>query len=368
MAKIHYILLFLLLTYGAGYSGQDKVRIILENGYYYTQLETGEKYKIVGAWEPQSKNTIVLSPDQEYVAYTTSNYLGFESEGRDVYYCKIDGDERTFLHKFGYSVDTLQWVSIEGRDFIFVISLGCEIADGGIRVIDLESRSIILTLFGDSLSRIQDGDCYLLSCKYGAVPKGKERICSGELLAIQGTDSSSVGFSTSWGEGDIYVSTQREPILRMRDLPTLAEGLGKDFKKFVGDRFFRISGIMPSPERSRIVFTGDAGDNRWFLGLFDLSSRKLLLFDFSDNFVFSSAVWSPDGSHMAILRASGPEKYIDFYEFTGPGKMELIKAYKVETDRPISDFRWSDDSKKFYYSYLFSNYQKVQVEVALEDK
>lgn len=367
MSKIYYILLFLFLTYEAGFTEQGKVKIILENGYYYTQLETGEKYQIVAQqdWAP---NKITLSPDENYVAYTASNGLGFENQGRDIFYCKVDGSERTFLHKFEYDAGSLLWNSTKDRDFIFVSLIDCHYVYGGIQVIDLKSKDIILTAIGDSLQKIEGKDCYRIYCYGLPVEKGRQKICLEELSAMNAPDSSNTSYSTDWTLSDICVSTQREPILRMRDLPTLSEGLGKDFKKFIGDRFFRISGIMPSPERSRIVFTGDAGDNRWFFGLFDLSSRKLLLFDFSDNFVFSSAVWSPDGSHVAILRASGPEKYIDFYEFTGPEKMELIKAYKVETDRPLSDFRWSDDSKKFYYSYLFSNYQKVQVEVDLEDK
>lgn len=368
MAKTCYILLFLLLACGAGYSEQGKVKIILENGYYYTQLETGQKYKIVGGWEPQAKNTIVLSPDQEYVAYTTNNYLGFESWGRDVYLCKINGTERTFLHKFGNPVDTLQWVSIGGKNFIFAVSPGCEIADGGISVIDLESKNVILNLFGDSLSRILDGDCYQISCKYGAVPKGGERICSKELLAIEGTDSSNTDFSTSWGDGDVYVSTQRESILRMRDLPSLAESLGKDFRHFIGDRYFHVSVIVPAPERSRIVFVGEVVENRWFFGVFNMNGRKLVLFDYSDNQTFSNPLWSPDGRRLAIFRKSDWDRYFDFYEIDDKGEMNLIKTYRVETDRPLSDFRWSDDSKKFYYSYLFSNFQKVQVEVDLEGR
>ncbi len=130
MNKINYLLLSLIFISGIAYPGESKVKIIQENGYYCTQLETGEKFQIVRQWEPQSPNTVVLSPDLKYVAYTTSNHLGFESEGRDVYYCKIDGSERTFLHKFGFAVDTLLWDSYAERNFIFVIFLGCEIIDG----------------------------------------------------------------------------------------------------------------------------------------------------------------------------------------------------------------------------------------------
>ncbi len=70
MAKIYYILLFLLLTYGVVYSEQSNVKIVLENGYYYTQLENGERYQIVQQQEQWEYNKVILSPDENFVAYT----------------------------------------------------------------------------------------------------------------------------------------------------------------------------------------------------------------------------------------------------------------------------------------------------------
>lgn len=126
MAKIRFALLFLLLTYGVGHSEQGKIKIVFCDDYYCTQMPTGEEYKIVKQvdWAP---NRLTLSPDEKYVAYTASNGLGFENEGRDVFFCKVDGSERIFLHKFESSMDTLIWASSGVRDFIFVASWDCSL-------------------------------------------------------------------------------------------------------------------------------------------------------------------------------------------------------------------------------------------------
>jgi len=80
--------------------------LISENGFYYVIQPNGGKTAIVAEHEPQAPNIAQVSPDGQYVFYTTANGLGFESEGRDLYYCKIDGTGRTFIHKFELSMDS----------------------------------------------------------------------------------------------------------------------------------------------------------------------------------------------------------------------------------------------------------------------
>ncbi len=297
----------------------------------------------------------------------TGNGLGFEQIGRDIYFCKVDGSQRTFLHRFETDVDTLLWASSGERNFIFVISRGCDTSFGGVRAIDLQSGAAILSFAGDGLRKIPETDCYQIYCQGKPERQGRQRICVEELKSMKKPDSSNVKFFTSWDAGDIYISTQREPMLKLTDLPELSRGLGKDFGKFLKGRYFYIPYIFPTQQNNRIIFIGDAQTLALF-GVFDLNEKKLLSLDYSDDQKFLNASWSPDGTRFAVLRMSNWQKYIDFYEVDEKGKVDLIKTYRVPTDQPISDFRWSDDSKKFYYSYLFSNYQKVQVEVDLEDK
>ena len=367
MAKIYYILLFLLLTCGAVYSEQSNVKIVLEDGYYYTQLENGEKYQIVKQQEPWAINKIVISPDQEFVAYTAANGLGFECEGRDVFYCRIDGSEKTFLHRFQNCVNTLLWQSLDRKSFIFVIPKNCETYPVEVQVIDFQSKQVIFSFVGDSLGEIRGTDCNKVYYQGKPPLMGRKIVCLRDLLYIKEPDSINVGFFTSWSTGDIYVSTQTDPVLKLSDLPELSRPLGKKFGEFLKGRYFYIPFIFSTPLNNRIVFIGDA-ETLGLFGVFDLNEKKLLSLDYSDDQKFLNANWSPDGSRFAVIRMSNWQKYIDFYEVDEKGEVDLIKTYRVPTDQPLSDFRWSDDSKKFYYSNLFSNYQKVQVEVDLEDK
>ncbi len=229
----------------------------------------------------------------------------------------------------------------------------------------MESKDIILTVFGDRLYKKSDSDCYQVFCKYGAVPQGSERICSKELLTIDVADNSNIGFSTSWGDGDVYVSTQREPVLKLGDLPKLAMDLGKDFKGFLEDRYFHISAIVFSVQYNTIAFIGSGEEELSFLGVFDLWEKKLLLFDYSDSLEYANLTWSPDGSRLALLKKSSSGNNIDFYELKGEGKIELVKTYELIAGIPVSIFRWSDDSETFYFSYLGSDDQWSEEQIDL---
>jgi len=366
MFRINYILLTLFLACGIAYSGQGKVKIILENGYYYTQLETGEKFEIVKQVD-WALNKIVFSPDGEYLAYTTSNGLGFENEGRDVFYCKVDGSERIFLHKFELCADTLLWDSFKGRDFIFVISWDCYADKGGIQVIDLKSKNLILRVLGDKLEKIQGTDCYEIYCLNKPVQQGRQMICLEDLLAIKEPDSLNLRFYAGWTLGDIYISTKRDPLIKFGDPSNPPKEQELILRSFLWGGGYPVSKIILNVKNNQIAFYGDV-DKFGFFGVFDVQLPKLLLFNSSDSLKFSHPTWSPDGSRLAILRINSWDKYIYFYEFTGPEKIELIKTFTVVTGEPLSDFRWSSDSNKFYFSYLNSDYQKVETEIDLTDK
>ncbi|MCJ7458091.1 MAG: hypothetical protein MUP17_03765 [candidate division Zixibacteria bacterium] len=365
MVKINYIITFLLLSCSLGYSEQNKVKIVSCDDYYCTQLATGEQHKIVKQVD-WGLNKLTLSPDEKYVAYTTSNWLGFENEGRDVFYCKVDGSERMFLHKFQICVHTLLWESSDSRSYIFVVPKNCGIG-GQIQVIDWQSKNVVFTCAGDSLGEIPGTDCYEVYYNGNPPWAARQRICLHDLEAIKKPDSLNMRFFIGWGNWDIYISTQRDQILRFNELAKSTREQEQSLRNVMFREQFAHSKIISDAKDNVIVFFSNDKTSGFF-GVVDTENKKLLLFDKSNSLRFSAPTWSPDGKRLAVLRTSDWDRYFDFYEIDDKGEMNLIKTYRVETDRALSDFRWSDDSKKFYYSYLFSNYQKVQVEVELEDK
>jgi hypothetical protein len=266
------------------------------------------------------------------------------------------------LHKFEYDAMSLLWDSVKERDFIFVALMDCHYVYGGIQIIDLKSKDIILTAIGDSLQKIERTDCYQIYCYGKPIEKGRQRICLEELLDIKTPDSSNVIFQTGWGVSDVYISTQREPVLKIGDLPKLAENLGKKFGEFVKNRYFHISDVVFSAQYNTIAFIGAGGRS---FGFFDLGEKKLILFDYSDSLGYASPTWSPGGSRLALLKRSSSGEYIDFYELRGEGKIDLIKTYELIAEIPVSGFRWSDDSETFYFSYLGSNNQWVEKQIDL---
>ncbi|HVP37487.1 MAG TPA: hypothetical protein VMT04_10865 [Terriglobales bacterium] len=359
-------MIFFCLSTVIAYSGEDNVRIILENGYYYTQIENGQKYQIVAQqnWPP---NEVSLSPQGKYAAYTTGNGLGFDNAGVDLYYCNVDGSERTFLHKFEDYARSLSWVSMDNRDFILVALMDCRYVYGGIQVLDVKSKNVILTTLGDSLSKIEGKDCYRIYCYGQPVEKGKRMICLDELLHLQAQDSSNISYFTDLTSGDIYSSTQSEPVLKLNSLSELSKGLGKDFGKFLEGRNFYISYVIPTHQNRRILFIGEASTLGLF-GVFDLNEKRLLSLDYSDEQRFLNASWSPDGSRIAVIRLSNWQNYIDFYKIDEEGKVNLIRTKSLPGDGQVTDFKWSSDSNTVYFLYVSSGSQNVRYIIDVEDK
>lgn len=361
LPKIFGVILFLFFSYGTGFSEQGKVKIVFCDDFLCTQMPTGEEYKIVKQVD-WALNRVTLSPDEKYVAYTTSNWLGFENEGRDVFYCKVDGSERTFLHKFQSSMDTLIWIFSEGRDFICAASWDCAV---GIGVIDLKSKDLVLTFGGNRLQKIQGTDCYQVYCQDKPVEQGRQKICLEELTAIKEPDSLNMRFFIGWGNWDIYLSTQRDQILRFNELSKSTVEQEQSLRNIMFSEQFAQSKIVPNQKNSRIIFFGNDTTSGFF-GVVDTDNKQLLSFDTSDSLKFADASWSPDGNRFAILRMSNGKRYFDFYRIAKKGETVLVRTNKVSGDKPVSNFRWSNDSKTLYFTYLLSKGEEVQVIVDVE--
>ncbi|MDP3025119.1 MAG: hypothetical protein Q8O10_06255 [candidate division Zixibacteria bacterium] len=351
MFKLNFIILFLFtfLISGIAYSEQGKVRIILENGYYYTQLENGSKFAIVKQ-NVKADNKWALSPDEQYVAYTISNHLGSKNEGQDVFCCKLDGDEKIFLHRFEFGIDTLLWDSMGGRDFIFVTSRDCDSVGTG--VIDLKSKEIILTFPGNVLKKVDDLGCYHIYCNNTLVQQGRQEICLQDLTTISEPVGPKMSPFTRWAADDIYVTPQGESVLKLGDLPKLAENLNKQFADFSKNTYFYVSRVTPAPQKDRIFFIGQGEKYFSFFGVFDVESRKLLLLDCCKGAIYPDAMWSPTGSRLALLRRGFFNQYIDFYEFNDENKPILLKMFNLGQLTVVGISGWSEDSTKLYVLYI----------------
>lgn len=366
MAKISYMFFFLFLACVTGYAEQGKVKIVSCDDYYCTQMPTGEEYKIVKQVDWGS-NKVTLSPDEKYVAYTTSNWLGFENDGRDVFYCKVDGSERIFLHKFQICVHTLLWESFDGRGYIFVVPKNCGIGPAEIQVIDCQSKNVVFTCAGDSLGEIPGTDCYQVYYNGKPSEAEKQKICLRDLQAIKEPDSLNLRFFIGWGNWDVYISTQRDQILRFDELSKSTREQDQALRSVMWNEPFALSKIIPNQKNNSIVFFGNDKTSGFF-GVVDTENKKLLLFDKTDSAKFSNASWSPDGAHFAVIRLSTWQEYIDFYRINDKGKVDLIRTKSMTGNGQLSDFKWSSDSKTFYFSYLLSNSQKVPYIIDVEDK
>lgn len=349
MAKISYIFFFLFLACGAGYAEQGKVRIILKNGYYYTQLENGSNFAIVKQ-NVKADNKWALSPDEQYVAYSISNQLGPKNEGQDVFYCKLDGDERIFLHRFEFGIDTLLWDSIGGKDFIFVTSRDCDSVGTG--VIDLKSKGIILTFPGNVLKKVDDLGCYHIYCGDTLVQPGRQEICLQELTTINEPVSPKTSPFVKWDSDDVYLSPEGESVLKLGDIPNLAEAFNKEFADLLKSTYFYISRVSSTPQKDRIFFIGQGDKYLSFLGVFDVKVRKLLLLDCCKGAIYPDAMWSPTGSRLALLRRGFWSQYVDLYEFKDHEKTVLLKVFNVGSFPILGLLRWSEDSMRLYFSYV----------------
>jgi hypothetical protein len=190
----------------------DTSEIILENGFYYIVQPNGEKVTIVKEQEPWAPNKAKLSPDRQHVVYITANGLAFECEGRDLFYCKIDGSERTFLHKFPAGVDDWIWLTKENRNFLIVICKG-GMSGPGIWVLDFNNKKLLISFPGNSVEKIQDTECYKL------IGIRKERkICPDELMHISDEEMSKPQVFTDWSAIQVYLSTERDPILGYKEI------------------------------------------------------------------------------------------------------------------------------------------------------
>jgi hypothetical protein len=336
-------------TIGPIFAQEKKPEIILENGIYYCLQPNGEKVMIVRELEYGGNNKAKLSPDGKYVVYTTTNGLGFEGEGRDLFSCKTDGSERTFLHKFVYGINYWIWVSKGTKKFIIVAG-GQGGETSGIYVLDSQKGTILLNFPVDSVELTEGKGCVKI--------KGyrfEKELCADELFYI--TQEHPFNCQVFWNDYDIYLTTEREPIVNYQKCEKLISPIYKSLSpeektlyKGICDSFSVRYGLFAeanfSADKKSVNFRMSG-----IWGKYDLKSRKIVSFDFNGELSLK-VYYSPKGKYLAILKTEQPEsKKIEFFENLGEAIFKPIFTKEFDKDIIISNIVWSqEDEEKMYYS------------------
>ncbi|KPK75184.1 MAG: hypothetical protein AMJ89_04670 [candidate division Zixibacteria bacterium SM23_73] len=345
------VLFLLLIPLSNSIAESETPEIILENGFYYVVQPNGEKVAIVKEHEPWAPNKAELSPDRQYVVYTTANGLAFECEGRDLFYCKTDGTERTFLHKFDAHVDDWIWVTKDNRNFLIVINKG-SMSGPGIWVLDFDKKKLLLRFYGHAVERIEGTDCYKL------IGIRKERkICPDELLRISHEETSKPQVFTDWSATQVYLSTERAPILGYKEilgafaaayqvLPTDQRILYREILEGLASGNVFFGAEAPSTKKNVFTFWVNS-----MPGSFNLQKRKVDFLDIGGELSLK-AFWSPLGRYLAVLKTESPGiKKLIILGMIGYGVWENVLTKEFSADAIISNLEWSqEDETKIYYS------------------
>lgn len=329
----------------------NKPEIILENGFYYVVQPNGEKIAIVKEWEPQSPNKAKLSPDRQYVIYTTSNGLGFESEGRDLFYCKIDGTKRTFLQKSNLCIDNWVWLSKSNRDFLVVVAL-----EGVAWALDFNKKKLLLSFHADSVEKIEGTEC----CKTFGLRSGtgKEReICADSLVRIRDEETPNPGVFINWMGDLVYLSTEKDPIFGsdevlkclepVYDLLSMQERSSyKEIHHRLSEHIASFAEEPISLAKNKITFSISG-----MHGQFDLRRKKVQVLDIGGDLSLK-VFCSLNGRHMAILKTeSTQDKKLIILNKAKEGAWKNVLTKGFSADVSISNIEWSkQDETQIYYS------------------
>jgi hypothetical protein len=368
--KKSWFLLVVLILLSAPFSNlraeSDIPEIILENRFYYVVQPNGEKVAIVSEEEPNALNKAKLSPDRQYVIYTTANGLGFESEGRDLFYCKTDGTERTFLHKFETHIDDWIWMTKGKRKFLIVIGKEC-MTGSGIWVLDFNQKQLLLNFPEDSVEKIGNSECYKI-----VGGRKESKICVDRLIHIKAQDIPEPQVFINWMGDAVYFSTQRDPILGYKEImecfTLVYEMLSPEERtlyRAIQEGFAHRTAYFPEESTS---FTGDSitFSIRGMNGRFNLRKKRVEFLDIGGELSLK-AFRSPRGKYLGILKTehTGIKKLI-ILSRKPDASWENMLTKEFSVDATVSNLEWSkQDETQIYYSLKEGAVTKDSCEIDL---
>jgi hypothetical protein len=298
--------------------------ILLENQWYYVLHSDGRKTSIVSSQAggyPEIE--IIFSPDSNYVVYTAANGSGWEGQGRDLYYCTVDGKEKSIIQSSGASISYLYWVKVLGKEYILFMKLaaGSE-AMGHVSVYDYHSKSIVFDSLGRSLVRIGDTGNFLVSDYlfswdfiyfldlYKSIPKRS----SFDSFIKSESDTSNLS-CTSANISPISPELRTKPI---GFIPAYWLHDSFEVSKYIdlirqAFEFTRLSCLIPSPDGRFVAFSA-TGRRFTCNGLLDTEFHKTQALRFFLGTFDGQPCWSPNSKYVAFINpANSRSKFINVF-------------------------------------------------------
>jgi hypothetical protein len=323
----------------------SNLKIIRENRRYYVLFPDSNKVEIVKAHEGGAENIAVLSTDAKYVFYTDCNWLGFESSGKDLFYCKPDGSERTFLHKLEGYVGYVEWLKKNGHNYLLFVEgiAGAETAT--IDLFDFDQRMMLLKMKGWDFERMKTGDCFILKDQSGNLMTDS-KICLDSLLLRSDPDKYNVSVYKGYANPHfLFLSTRKEAFLD----PQFSLIYVSDEKDF-GALYGGLGHCFISPFKRYSVFCINLESKSW-VGVLNHDTNKFQYMDSMNigkyNYNF---VWSDKENLLGFIKIS-PENYKEMVvlKFLGDSSSVVIKSIRFDEENEIELVGWSNLKKGFYY-------------------
>lgn len=331
------------------------LKIVKENRRYYVLSPDGKKVEIVKEHEGGADNVAIFSPDSKYVFYTTVNWLGFESSGKDLFYCRPNGTARTFLHKiYGYA-NNVSWISRDGHNYIIFLEAHAGAGEGFVDILDFDNRKMILRIKARGLERIENSECFMVKEHPGELHAGS-KICLDSLLALSDPEKYNVGIYQGYVFPNfLYLSTRREAFLNP---DYIWQGVpDEDAEKYHGG----LGQCLPSPQKKRSVYCVNLDSKSW-IGV--LNSRTNL-FQYSDSMTEGeykyNLVWSDNDNYLGFVKKYPNNcQELVILEFLGDSSYTIREELKLKEKKDIEFIGWSAIKSGFEYMIGEKKLLKIQ--------
>lgn len=356
-----FVLGILFLTYAELWSRGKE--IVLENDMYYVVYPDGKKVSIVSSRSPGGPLVeIIFSSDSSYVAYTADNGTGWEGQGRDLYYCKIDGSERTIVLSTSAGIGGLSWVKTEEKQYIVFGQLAGRAEDmGHVKVYDFEKHQIVFDTLGLGLVRIGNTATFLVNDFLFSEKKAFVLDLSKIPFRISSLDSlpkTESDTSRLWCEDAILQQTS--PELRRAPVQFIPEYWPhnpynkSDYIDLVRiyPEFNRLSCLVPSPDGRFVAFSA-TGARFTCNGLLDTETHKTHALRFLLGTFDGQPCWSPNSDYIAFINlVDSRNKFINVFSIASVLNSKYPMTTKKEFERPTAkSFKicFSSNSDTLYY-------------------